>query len=255
MRSKNRIIILIVASALFMQNLESHVLGTALPEIARALRTDPINLHMTLTAYLLSLAVFMPVSGWFADRYGTRNVFRAAIAVFVLASVACAFAPSLGWLVTGRIAQGVGGAMMTPVARLALLKAVPRREILNAMTWVTIPAMLGPIAGPPLGGFIVTYWSWPWIFWVNVPIGILGIIPPRATWTTAAKRRCRVSTLPASSWSASASPAWCWASRRSATRPCRPGSTSPSVSSGPRRSPFMSAMRGERGPRCWTSRS
>lgn len=176
MQKNNRIIILIVAASLLMQNLDSTVLGTALTTIADDFRTDPVRLHMTMTGYLLSLAVFMPVSGWLADRFGTRDVFRWAVLIFTLASVACAFAPNLGWLVLARVAQGAGGAMMMPVARLALLRSVPKDELIRAMAWVSIPGLIGPILGPPVGGFIVTYWDWPWIFWINVPIGMLGIV-------------------------------------------------------------------------------
>ncbi len=175
MQPRKRIITLIVASALFMQNLDSTVLGTALAEISDSLGVDAVHLHMTMTGYLLSLAVFMPVSGWLADRFGARTVFCLAVAIFTLASVACAFASSLAWLVSARVVQGVGGAMMMPVARLALLRAVPKSEFVNAMAWVAVPALIGPVIGPPVGGFIVAYWSWPWIFWINVPIGILGI--------------------------------------------------------------------------------
>jgi EmrB/QacA subfamily drug resistance transporter len=176
MPQHNRIITVVVASALFMQNLDSTVLGTALATIAGSLRTDPVRLHMAMTGYLLSLAVFMPVSGWLADRWGARTVFRLAVAIFTLASVGCAFAPTLGWLVAGRVVQGAGGAMMLPVARLALLRAVPKDQLINAMAWVSIPALVGPVLGPPVGGFIVTYWSWPWIFGINVPIGIAGMV-------------------------------------------------------------------------------
>ena len=176
MARKRPVIIVIVATALFMQNLDSTVLGTALTRIAADFNTDPIQLHMALTAYLLSLAVFMPVSGRLADRFGTRTVFRWAVALFTLASVGCAFSTGLGWLVLGRVIQGIGGAMMIPVARLALLKSVPKSELIGAMAWVSIPGLVGPVLGPPVGGFIVTYWTWPWIFWINVPIGIAGIV-------------------------------------------------------------------------------
>ena len=176
MQKHNRIIAMIVACALFMQAVDSTVLGTALASIADSFGADPVRLHMTMTGYLLSLAVFMPLSSWLADRFGTRTIFRLAVALFTLSSVACAFAPSLPWLVAGRMVQGIGGAMMLPVARLALLRSVPKTQLINAMAWVSIPALIGPIIGPPLGGFIVTYASWPWIFWVNVPIGLIGIV-------------------------------------------------------------------------------
>jgi EmrB/QacA subfamily drug resistance transporter len=172
---KKRVVILIVAAALFMQSLDSTVLGTALPAIAASLGTDPVRLHMTMTGYLLSLAVFMPVSGWLADRYGARNIFRLAVAVFTLASVACALAPTLAWLVAARVVQGMGGALMLPVARLALLRSISKHELVNAMSWVAIPGLVGPVLGPPVGGFVVTYWNWPWIFLINVPVGLLGI--------------------------------------------------------------------------------
>jgi MFS family permease len=140
-----RIVTWIVASALFMQNLDSTILGTALATIGEALDTDPVSLHMAMTGYLLSLAVFMPASGWAADRFGTRSVFILAVAVFTCASAACAFAPSLGWLVAARVVQGIGGAMMIPVARLALLRSVPKSELINAMSWVAIPGLIGPV--------------------------------------------------------------------------------------------------------------
>jgi EmrB/QacA subfamily drug resistance transporter len=175
-RTNRTVVILIVASSLLMQNLDSTVLGTALTTIAADFGTDPVRLHMAMTGYLLSLAVFMPLSGWVADRFGTRNVFCAAVAIFTLASIACAFAPSLPWLVSGRVVQGIGGAMMLPVARLALLRAVPKHELIGAMAWVSLPALAGPVLGPPVGGFIVTYWDWSWIFWINVPVGVLGIV-------------------------------------------------------------------------------
>ncbi|HEV7254783.1 MAG TPA: MFS transporter [Mesorhizobium sp.] len=166
---------LILAVALFMENMDSTVIATALPAIAVDLGTSPIALKLALTAYLVSLAVFIPVSGWVADRYGAKPVFRAAIGVFVLGSLLCAASGSLASLVGARILQGAGGAMMTPVARLVLVRGTPKRELVSAMAWLTIPALIGPLAGPPLGGFIATYFGWRWIFLINVPIGILGI--------------------------------------------------------------------------------
>lgn len=176
MQREHRVVALTVSSALFMQSIDSTVLGTALVTIAEEFGTDPVRMHMALTGYLLSLAVFMPLSGWLADRYGARNVFRVAVLVFTLASVACAFAPNIGALVAARMVQGAGGAMMTPVARLALLRAVPKSQLINATAWVSMPALVGPLLGPPLGGFIVTYASWPWIFWINVPMGVIAIL-------------------------------------------------------------------------------
>lgn len=164
---------LIVASALFMENLDSTIILTALPEIARSLNAEILHLNLAVTAYLLSLAVFIPLSGWVADRFGSRNVFRLAIGVFTLASVLCAAADSAAMLVAARVLQGMGGAMMSPVGRLIILRSVPKSELVPALAYLTIPALIGPVLGPPLGGFISTYFSWHWIFLINVPIGLL----------------------------------------------------------------------------------
>jgi MFS family permease len=166
---------MIVAVALFMENMDSTVIATSLPAIAADLGTSPLTLKLAVTSYLLSLAVFIPISGWTADRFGTRTVFRAAIAVFVLGSIGCAASQSITQFVLARIVQGMGGAMMTPVGRLVLVRTIDRRALVDAMAWVSIPAMVGPLLGPPLGGFITTYASWHWIFLINVPIGFLGI--------------------------------------------------------------------------------
>lgn len=167
---------LVVAAALFMENMDGTVIATALPVMAADLGEDPVILKLAFTSYLLSLAVFIPVSGWVADRYGARHVFRAAILVFVLASIWCGAATSLGDLVAARAAQGFGGALMVPVGRLIILRSVPKNELVNALAYLTIPALVGPVIGPPLGGFIATYFHWRWIFWINVPVGILGIV-------------------------------------------------------------------------------
>jgi EmrB/QacA subfamily drug resistance transporter len=166
----------IVACALFMENLDSTVIATSLPAIARDMGEDPIALKLALTSYLLSLAVFIPVSGWAADRYGAKNVFRAALLVFMAGSLACGFSVSLLDFVMARIVQGIGGAMMVPVGRLVVLRTVPKGEFVSALAWFTIPALIGPILGPPVGGFITTYAHWRWIFFINIPIGLLGIL-------------------------------------------------------------------------------
>jgi EmrB/QacA subfamily drug resistance transporter len=171
-----RLLPLIVACALFIENMDSTVISTSLPAMALDLGTDAIALKLALTAYLLSLAVFIPVSGWVADRFGARPTFMAAIGVFLLGSVACAASGSLATLVAARFLQGVGGAMMVPVGRLVLLRVVPKNELVQALSWLTIPALVGPVVGPPLGGFITTYFDWRWIFLINVPIGLLGIV-------------------------------------------------------------------------------
>ncbi len=171
-----RTVALIVACALFMQNLDSTVISTALPTMARAFGEDPVHMNVALTAYLFALALFVPASGWMADRFGTRTVFRAAIAVFTVGSVLCGRADSLAFLVVSRVIQGAGGAMMLPVGRLVLLRTVPKNRLVGAMAWVTMPALIGPVIGPPVGGLIVTYLSWRWIFDINVPIGVAGFI-------------------------------------------------------------------------------
>ena len=173
---RTRLIAVIVACALFMQNLNSTVIAAALPTMARVFGVEPVRMNVALTSYLLSLAVFIPASGWIADRYGTRTVFRGAIAVFTVRSVLCGRADTLSFLVASRILQGIGGAMMVPVGRLVLLRTAPRHELVAAMAWLTMPSLLGPVLGPPVGGFIVTCFDWRWIFDINVRTGILGIV-------------------------------------------------------------------------------
>jgi EmrB/QacA subfamily drug resistance transporter len=172
----DRIVPLIVAVALFMENMDSTVIATSLPAIALALGTNPLALKLAVTTYLLALAIFIPASGWMADRFGARRVFRIAIVVFVLGSIGCALSHSLTQFVVARVVQGAGGAMMTPVGRLILLRSIDKTVLVHAMALVTIPALIGPICGPPLGGFITTYASWHWIFIINVPIGIIGVV-------------------------------------------------------------------------------
>ncbi|HEX4210102.1 MAG TPA: DHA2 family efflux MFS transporter permease subunit [Candidatus Binataceae bacterium] len=166
---------LIVGCALFMEMLDSTVISTALPAIARSMHEDPIRLNLAITSYLLSLAVFIPISGWMSDRFGARKVFRTAIIIFTIGSVLCGLCSSLPELVIARTLQGFGGAMMVPVGRVVVLKTVEKAELVTAMSYLTVPAVLGPVVGPPVGGFIVTYYSWRWIFFINVPIGIVGV--------------------------------------------------------------------------------
>lgn len=173
--TNRRTVILIIASALFMENLDSTVLTTALPAIAADFGEDPIRLKLALTSYLIALAVFIPASGWLADRFGARRVFASAIVVFITGSILCAFSDSIGDIVFARVVQAMGGAMMVPVGRLVLLRSIPKSEMVNAMAWLSIPSLLGPMMGPPLGGFITTYFQWEWIFWINVPIGLVGL--------------------------------------------------------------------------------
>lgn len=167
---------LIVACALFMENTDSTVIATSLPVIAKSLGEDPIALKLALTSYLVSLAVFIPISGWMADRFGARTIFRSALVVFMLGSILCAVSSSLGAFVGARFIQGMGGAMMVPVGRLVILRSVSKSEIVGALAYLTVPALVGPVVGPPLGGFITTYFDWRWIFFINIPIGLVGIV-------------------------------------------------------------------------------
>src|SRR3954464_15362317 len=176
LRTRQFAILMIVACALFMQNLDSTIIATALPTIAADIGETPMRLNVAITCYLLSLAVFVPISGWTADRFGARRVFTAAIIVFTIGSIACGFAQSLWMLVLARIVQGMGGAMMVPVGRLVLLRTVPNAELVGAVSYVSVPALIGPAIGPPLGGLIVTYTSWHWIFFINIPIGMIGVL-------------------------------------------------------------------------------
>jgi EmrB/QacA subfamily drug resistance transporter len=171
-----RLIALIVATALLMENLDSSVLSTSLPQIAADLNANPIHLKLALTSYLLALAIFIPASGWAADRFGARLVFRLAIVVFAAGSIACGASSTLPGLVAARVLQGMGGAMMVPVGRLVVLRSSPKAGLVGALAWLTVPALIGPVLGPPVGGFITTYLQWRWIFWINIPIAVLGLI-------------------------------------------------------------------------------
>src|SRR6201996_5224481 len=171
-----RPIALIVGAAMFMEQLDGTVLATALPSMARELGVSAPSLSIALTSYLISLAIFIPVSGRIADRFGAKTVFRSAIIAFLVGSIACAQAPNVAFLVAARFFQGIGGALMLPVGRLVLMRSVEKRDLIQATSWVLIPAVVGPILGPPIGGFIVTYLNWRWIFYINVPIGLLGIV-------------------------------------------------------------------------------
>jgi EmrB/QacA subfamily drug resistance transporter len=177
--ARQRLVIVIVAAALFMENLDSTVLVTALPTIAADLGTDPVRLKLALTTYLVSLAVFAPASGWVADRFGARRVFTLAIGLFCFASILCSLASTLPELIAARALQGIGGALMLPVGRLVILRLVPKHELVAAMAWFTMPALLGPLLGPPVGGFIVTVADWRWIFWINLPVGAVALV---AAW-------------------------------------------------------------------------
>jgi EmrB/QacA subfamily drug resistance transporter len=174
--AKPKIVAMIVGSAIIMQQIDSTVITTALPQMAISLHTDPVRLSVAVTAYLLSLAVFVPISGWAADHYGGRTIFRAAIALFTLGSILCGLSGNIVELTAARVLQGLGGAMMVPVGRLVLFRSVEKTALIATMAYLQVPAQLGPVLGPPIGGFITTYFSWRWIFLVNVPLGILGIV-------------------------------------------------------------------------------
>lgn len=169
-------IALTVAVAFFMQNLDTTAVNTAVPAMARSFGTNVIHLSTGITSYMIALAVFIPVSGWVADRFGTRKVFCCAVAFFIVASTLCGLSQTLVQFVIFRIMQGIAGAMMTPVGRLAVLKSTPKSELVTAMNYITVPALVAPILGPLVGGYLTTYWSWHLIFFLNVPISIVCVI-------------------------------------------------------------------------------
>jgi EmrB/QacA subfamily drug resistance transporter len=175
-QTKTKVVAMIVGSAIIMQQIDSTVITTALPQMAISLHVDPVRLSLAVTAYLLSLAIFVPVSGWAADRFGGRIIFRAAIGLFTLGSILCGLSGNLIELTAARVLQGLGGAMMVPVGRLVLFRSVEKTALIATMAYLQVPAQLGPVLGPPIGGFITTYFSWRWIFLVNVPLGLLGIV-------------------------------------------------------------------------------
>ncbi len=165
----------LVAVAFFMQALDTTILNTAVPVIAQAMDVTPLNMKSVLASYTLSLAVFIPVSGWMADRFGTRRVFASAIALFSLGSLLCGLSTNIGMLVAFRIVQGAGGAMMVPVGRMTMVRTFPKSELIRAMSFVAIPSLIGPMFGPLLGGLIVRYLHWSIVFFVNIPVGLLGL--------------------------------------------------------------------------------
>ena len=166
---------LIVACAMFMESVDANVIVTALPAMARDFGRDPVTLKIAVTSYVLGLGVFIPVCGWLADKFGARTVFRTAIGIFMTGSLMCAASSSLGTFVFARFVQGLGGALMVPVGRIIIFRSLPKSEFIRAMNYLTVPALLGPVLGPPLGGFITTYLHWRLIFFINIPIGVLGI--------------------------------------------------------------------------------
>jgi EmrB/QacA subfamily drug resistance transporter len=165
----------LVAAAMFMELLDGTIIATALPQMARAFHTSAVNLNIGMTAYMLTLAVFIPISGWMADRMGARTIFASAIGIFTFASILCGFSNGIVEFTLARILQGIGGAMMVPVGRLIVLRTTPKEDLAKAIIYITWPALSAPVIGPPLGGFITTYWNWRWIFFLNVPLGLVAI--------------------------------------------------------------------------------
>src|SRR5690606_15641066 len=166
----------IIGSALLMQTLSATVIANALPTMAQALDVEPLRLNLAITAYLLAAAVFLPISGWAADKFGAKRVFVIAMVLYAASSAACGFADNLWQLILARFCEGAAGAMMTPVGRLVLLRTTPKNELVGAMSILTMPALVGPVIGPLLGGFIVTFWDWRWIFFINLPIAAVGVV-------------------------------------------------------------------------------
>ena len=171
-----RTVALIIACALFMEQMDATVLATALPTMGRDFGVPATSMSSALTSYLIALAIFIPASGSLADRFGSRTVFRAAISLFLIGSLLCGQATSLSFMIFARFIQGLGGAMMIPIGRLVLLRSVAKEDMVSAMSWLIMPALIGPIVGPPIGGFIVTYLDWRWIFYLNLPVGLLGLV-------------------------------------------------------------------------------
>ena len=169
-----RLLVLLVSIGFFMQGLDTTIINTALPSIANHLQQDPLQMHSVVVAYVLSVAACIPLSGWLADRFGVRNIYFTAIVIFTLASLGCAFSQSLNELIVYRVLQGVGGALLMPVGRLAMLKIIPRNQFLSAMSLMSLAGLLGPLMGPTLGGWMVEHASWQWIFLINLPMGFLG---------------------------------------------------------------------------------
>jgi len=174
-RSRN-LLLWLVAVGFFMQTLDATIVNTALPAMAASLGESPLRMQSVVVAYSLTMAMLIPASGWIADRLGTRRVYIAAIALFVMGSVLCALSQNLGQMVASRVLQGLGGAFLMPVGRLSVLRAFPQKDFLRAMSFVAIPGLIGPLLGPTLGGWLVEYASWHWIFLINLPVGLLGAL-------------------------------------------------------------------------------
>ncbi|EZQ03771.1 multidrug transporter subunit MdtD [Acinetobacter sp. Ver3] len=187
-----RLLVFLVSIGFFMQGLDTTIINTAIPAIAHHLNEDPLHMHSVVVAYVLSVAACIPLSGWLADRFGVRNVYFSAIIIFTLASLGCAFSSNLNELLFFRVIQGIGGALLLPVGRLAMLKIIPRTQFLAAMSLMSLAGLIGPLIGPTLGGWLVEYVTWEWIFLINIPIGLIGVFltfkaMPNVTETHVAK--------------------------------------------------------------------
>ncbi|TDV50094.1 EmrB/QacA subfamily drug resistance transporter [Pseudomonas graminis] len=189
---QSTLIALLVAVTFFMENLDATVIATAMPEMARTFGVAAVDLNIGMSAYMLAIAAFIPLSGWLADRLGSRRVFGGAIVLFTVASMLCGISDSLETFVAARVLQGMSGAMMVPVGRLAVMRATEKKDLVRAISLITWPGLVAPILGPPLGGFIVIHASWPWIFYLNLPLGVMALI---ATLILIPKRN-EVSTRP-----------------------------------------------------------
>ena len=174
--STKRLLPWLVAIAFFMQTLDGTILNTALPAMAASLGESPLRMQSVVIAYMLTVALLIPASGWLSDRFGTRRIFVSAIVMFSLGSLLCALSSSLAMLVGARIVQGFGGALLLPVGRLAILRGFPRAELLKALTFVTLPGLVGPLVGPTLGGWLVQVATWHWVFLINLPVGVIGVV-------------------------------------------------------------------------------
>ena len=173
---RSTLIALLVAVTFFMENLDATVISTALPDLARTFGVTAVDVNIGMSAYMLAVAVFIPLSGWLADRFGSRRVFSVAIVLFSLSSLMCGMSESLETFVIARVLQGISGALMVPVGRLAVLRSTEKKDLVRMISFITWPGLVAPILGPPVGGFIVTHASWPWIFYLNLPLGLLALI-------------------------------------------------------------------------------
>ena len=171
-----RILPVILATSIFMQMLDSTILNTSLPAIASDLQESPLNMQNAIISYVLTVALLMPISGFLADKFGTKKIFILALTLFAIGSLFCSLSQNLTQLVLSRVLQGVGGSLMTPVGRLTLIKSYPKNELVQAMNYAIVPALIGPVLGPLVGGYMVDYLSWHWIFLINLPIALVGII-------------------------------------------------------------------------------